>query len=113
MDTVATPAVGIVPIQRQEKMMTSLFLAAWLAAPSYSVKSNMSPGQVRRRAHQIVQLLRRQDPKVLRSVMYYMKWVPKLEMTRQNCKKKNIIKTHDDPVLDMLINEAGIKRKRR
>ena len=93
--------------------MISLLLAGWLAAPSYGVKANLTQGQVRRRAHQIVQLLRRQDPRVLRSVMYYMKWVPKLEMTRQNCKKKNIIKTHDDPVMDMLLNEAGIKRKRR
>ena len=89
--------------------MISLLLAGWLAAPSYGVKANLTHGQVRRRAHQIVQLLRRQDPRVLRSVMYYMKWVPQLEMTRQKCKKKNIIKTH----MDMLLNEAGIKRKRR
>tara|TARA_B100000131_G_scaffold311087_1_gene343489 strand:- start:2394 stop:2528 length:135 start_codon:yes stop_codon:yes gene_type:complete len=44
--------------------------------------------------------------------MYYMKWVPKVKYTRENC-KKNIIKTQPDPVMDILLNEAGIKRKRR
>jgi len=90
----------------------SLLLAGWLAAPSYGVKANLSNTQVRQRAHQIVQLLRRQDSRVLRSVMYYMEWVPKVKYTRENCKKNNI-KTIEDPVLDMLMNEAGIKRKRR
>jgi hypothetical protein len=90
----------------------SLLLAGWLAAPSYGVKANLSPGQVRRRAHQIVQLLRRQDPRVLRSVMYYMDWVPKMKYTREKCKKDNI-KIIEDPVLDMLLNEAGIKRGKR
>ncbi len=92
--------------------MISLLLAGWLAAPSYNVRAEMTNGQVRRRSHQLVQLLRRQDPKVLRSVMYYMDWVPKMKYTRQKC-KKNKIKTIEDPVMDMLLNEAGIKRKRR
>jgi hypothetical protein len=90
----------------------SLLLAGWLAAPSYNVRTEITNGQVRRRSHQLVQLLRRQDPKVLRSVMYYMDWVPKMKYTRQKCKKK-VIKTTEDPVMDMLLNEAGIKRKRR
>jgi hypothetical protein len=90
--------------------VTSLLLAGWLAVPSYSVKSNLNHSQVRRKAHQIVQMLRRQDPRVLRSVMYYMKWVPKVEYKRQKC-NKNIIKTTEDPVMDMLLNEAGIKTK--
>jgi len=84
----------------------SLLLAGWLAAPSYGAKANLNNAQVRRRAHQIVQLLRRQDPKVLRSVMYYMDWVPKMKYTRENCKKNNI-KTKEDPVLDMLLDAAG------
>jgi hypothetical protein len=91
--------------------MISLLLAGWLAAPSYGARANLSNTQVRQRAHQLVQLLRRQDPRVLRSVMYYMDWVPKMKYTRQKCKKK--IKTGEDPVMDMLLNEAGIKRKRR
>jgi hypothetical protein len=89
----------------------SLLLAGWLAAPSYGVKANLSNTQVRQRAHQIVQLLRRQDPRVLRSVMYYMEWVPRVKYTRENCKKNNNI--NKDPIMDMLLNEAGIKRKRR
>ena len=93
--------------------MISLLLAGWLAAPSYNVRADLTRGQVRRRAHQIVQLLKRQDPKVLRSVMYYMDWVPKFEYKRENCKKNNNIKTTEDPVMDILLNEAGIKRKRR
>ena len=92
--------------------MISLLLAGWLAAPSYGVKANLSNTQVRQRAHQLVQLLRKQDPRVLRSVMYYMDWVPKMKYTRHKC-KKNTIKTTEDPVMDMLLNEAGIKRKRK
>ena len=92
--------------------MISLLLAGWLAAPTYGVKSDLTKGQVRRRSHQIVQLLRRQDPKVLRSVMYYMDWVPNMKYTQQKC-KKNTIRTTEDPIMDMLLNEAGIKRKRR
>ena len=86
--------------------MISLLLAGWLAAPSYGVRTNLNPGQVRRRAHQLVQLLRRQDPKVLRSVMYYMDWVPKVKYTREKC-KKNTIKPDEDPVLDILLDAAG------
>jgi len=87
--------------------MTSLFLAAWLAAPSYGARANLNNTQVRQRAHQLVQLLRRQDTRVLRSVMYYMDWVPKFEYKRQKC-KKNSIKTNEDPVMDMLLDAAGI-----
>jgi hypothetical protein len=90
----------------------SILLAVVLALPSYNVERKMNPRQVRAKAHQIVQMLKRQDPRVLRSVMYYMEWVPKVKYTRENCKKNNI-KTQPDPVLDMLMNEAGIKRKRR
>jgi hypothetical protein len=90
----------------------SILLAVVLAIPSYNVERKMKPRQVRTKAHQIVQMLKRQDPRVLRSVMYYMEWVPKVKYTRENCKKNNI-KTQPDPVLDMLMNEAGIKRKRR
>ncbi len=91
--------------------MISLFLAVALALPNYTVKKTLNHRQVRAKAHQIVQMLKRQDPKVLRSVMYYMGWVPKMKYTRQKCKKNN--KTTEDPGLDMLLNEAGIKRKRR
>ena len=92
--------------------MISILLAVVLAIPNYNVERKMKPRQVRTKAHQIVQMLKRQDPRVLRSVMYYMEWVPRVKYTRENCKKNNI-KTQPDPVLDMLMNEAGIKRKRR
>lgn len=88
--------------------MTSLLLATVIAIPSYNLRTNLNNGQVRRKAHQIVQLLRRQDPEVLRSVMYYMGWVPKVEY-KKKCKK--VTKQPEDPVMDMLLNEAGIKRR--
>ena len=93
-------------------MACSLLLGGGLAIPNYTVKKTLNHRQVRAKAHQIVQMLKRQDPRVLRSVMYYMEWVPKVKYTRENCKKNNI-KTQPDPVMDMLMNEAGIKRKRR
>jgi len=93
-------------------MAYSLLLAVVLAIPSYTVKKTLNNRQVRAKAHQIVQMLKRQDPRVLRSVMYYMDWVPKMKYTRENCKKNNI-KTIEDPVMDMLMNEAGIRKKRR
>ena len=92
--------------------MISLLLAGYITTHSAYTPTPLNNGQVRRRSHQIVQMLRKEDPKVLRSVMYYMDWVPKMKYTRQKCKKK-IIKTTEDPVMDMLLNEAGIKRKRR
>ncbi len=100
--------------------MISLFLAGLIAAPSYSVKSNLSQHQVRARAHQIVQMLRRQDPRVLRSVMYYMKWVPRVEFKKEKLKKpckKDKRKTQLDKLneweLNMLLDMAGIPRKKR
>ena len=93
-------------------MVCSLLLGVVLAIPNYTVKKTLNHRQVRAKAHQIVQMLKRQDPRVLRSVMYYMEWIPKVKYTRENCKKNNI-KTQPDPVMDMLMNEAGIKRKRR
>jgi hypothetical protein len=44
--------------------------------------------------------------------MYYMDWTPRLKYTRESCKKNNT-KTIEDPVLDILLNEAGIRRKRK
>ena len=71
--------------------MISVLLAVLLAVPSYSVKKNLNHRQVRAKAYQIVQMLKKQDPRVLRSVMYYMGWVPKVEFKRERspapCKK--------------------------
>jgi hypothetical protein len=90
----------------------SILLAGLIAAPSYSVKNNLSHRQVRAKAHQIAQMLKRQDPRVLRWVMHYMKWVPKLEFKRENCKKNNKKrpKNINDWEMDMLLDAAGIPK---
>ena len=97
-----------------------MLLAGLIAAPNYTVKNNLSQRQVRARAHQIVQMLKRQDPRVLRSVMYYMGWVPKLEFKREKSPapcKKDKHKTQLDKLneweLNMLLDMAGIPRKKR
>ena len=100
--------------------MTSLLLIITLSAPNYSVERKVSPWQVRQKAHQIVQMLKKQDPRVLRSVMYYMKWVPRVEFKREKMRepcKKDKRKTDLDKLnqweLDMLLDMAGIRRKKR
>jgi hypothetical protein len=92
-----------------------MLLAGLIAAPSYYAKKPLSHRQVRAKAHQIVQMLKRQDPRVLRSVMYYMKWVPKLEYKREKCKKhnKDALKTINDWELDMLLDMSGIPRTKQ
>jgi hypothetical protein len=100
--------------------VTNLLLMTLLAVPSYTVKSNLNHRQVRAKAHQIVQMLKRQDPRVLRSVMYYMKWVPKVEFKREKMRapcKKDKRKTQLDKLneweLNMLLDMAGIPRKKK
>lgn len=100
--------------------MTSLLLAVLLAVPNYSVKKKLSHRQVRAKAHQIVQMLKRQDPRVLRSVLYYMGWVPKVEFKREQspapCKKdkrKTQLEKLNEWELNMLLDMAGIPRKKR
>jgi hypothetical protein len=92
-------------IQRWKKTMISLLLASYITTQNGYATRSMTPSQVRRRSHQIVQMLKRQDPKVLRSVMYYMGWVPKIEYKRQKCKKNIKLKT--DPIDDILMDAAG------
>lgn len=65
--------------------MISMLLAVLLASPNYDAGSRLSHSQVRARAYQIVQMLKRQDPRVLRSVLYYMDWVPRFEYKKQTC----------------------------
>ena len=97
-----------------------MLLAGLIAAPSYYTKKPLNHRQVRAKAHQIVQMLRQQDPRVLRSVMYYMKWVPRLEFKREQSPapcKKDKRKTQLDHMnqweLDMLLDMAGFPRKRK
>jgi len=98
----------------------SLFLAVALALPNYSVERKMNPRQVRAKAHQIVQMLKRQDPRVLRSVLYYMGWVPKVKFKRDKITapcKKDKRKTQLDKLneweINMLLDMADIPRKKR
>ena len=93
----------------------SLLLAGLIAAPTSYTKRPLTHRQVRAKAHQIVQLLKRQDPRVLRSVMYYMKWVPKMEYKRENCKKKNkdALQQIHEWEIDMLLDMSGIPRNKR
>ena len=96
--------------------MISMLLAGLIAAPSYYTKKPLSHRQVRAKSHQIVQMLKRQDPRVLRSVMYYMKWVPRLEYKREKCKKNNnkdALQKINDWELEMLLDMSGIPRKKR
>ncbi len=100
--------------------MTNLLLMTLLAIPSYSVKNNLNHRQVRAKAHQIVQMLKRQDPRVLRAVLYYMGWVPKVEFKREKlrepCKKdkrKTQLEKLNEWELNMLLDMAGIPRKKR
>jgi len=62
-----------------------MLLAVLLASPNYDAGSRLSHSQVRARAYQIVQMLKKQDPRVLRSVLYYMDWVPRFEYKKQTC----------------------------
>ena len=93
--------------------MISMLLAVVLAIPSYNVERKMNPRQVRSKAHQIVQMLKRQDPRVIRSVLYYMGWAPKVEFKREKmrepCKKDKL----NEWELNMLLDMAGIPRKKK
>jgi hypothetical protein len=91
----------------------SLLLAGLIAAPSYYTKKPLTNRQVRAQAHQIVQHLKRQDQRVLRSVMYYMGWVPKLKYKREQEKRQRDLDTFDQWHLDFLLNEAGIPNPRK
>lgn len=93
--------------------MISLLLAGLIAAPSYYTKKDLSPRQIRAKAYQIVQLLKRQDPRVLRSVMYQMRWVPKLDHKRERKKRQSDLDAINQWELDVLLNEAGIPNPRK
>ena len=93
--------------------MISLLLAGLIAAPNYYTKKPLTNRQVRSQAHQIVQHIKRQDPRVLRSVMYYMGWVPKLDYKRERRKKQSDLEAFDQWHLDFLLNEAGIPNPRK
>jgi hypothetical protein len=96
--------------------MISLLLAGLIAAPSHYAQKPLTNRQVRAQAYQIVQLLKRQDPRVLRSVMYHMRWVPKLDYNRQQQERKkrqSDLDAINQWELNFLMNEAGIPNPRK
>jgi hypothetical protein len=93
--------------------MISLLLAGLIAAPCHYAKKPLTNRQVRSQAYQIVQYLKRQDPRVLRSVMYQMRWVPKIDYKRERRKKQSDLEAFDQWHLDFLLNEAGIPNPRK
>ena len=93
--------------------MISLLLAGLIAAPTAYGKRPLTHRQVRAKAYQIVQHLKRQDPRVLRSVMYQMRWVPKLDYKREKEKRQSDLDAINQWELDFLMNEAGIPNPRK
>jgi len=91
----------------------SLLLAGLIAAPSYYTKKPLTNRQVRSKAYQIVRHLKQQDPRVLRSVMYQMRWVPKLDYKRERRKRQRELNAFDQWHLDFLMNEAEIPNPRK
>jgi hypothetical protein len=84
----------------------SLLLAGYISTHNGYNTRPLTHSQVRRKSHHIVQMLKKQDPKVLRSVMYYMDWVPRVKYTRESCKKKKPV-INTDPIDDILLDAAG------
>ena len=93
--------------------MISLLLAGLIASPSHYTRKPLTNRQVRSKAYQIVQHLKRQDPRVLRSVMYQMRWVPKIDYKRERRKRQSDLEAFDQWHLDFLMNEAGIPNPRK
>ena len=74
-----------------------IFVAALLAydfaSPTADAYKKLTIPQIDRKAHIIVQKLKKEDPRVLRSVMYKMGWVPRLEFKREKQKRKQCMNT--------------------
>ena len=83
-------------------------LVAEVAAANATVKPGMSTHQARRRAHQITQHLRQEDPLVLKWVMEQMGWVPKLKYTRERRKKQQSQQAFDDWYIDLMRDMGGL-----
>jgi len=86
-----------------------VLLGLEFAAPSAFAKRGLSNGQVNRRAHLIVQQLKKEDPRVLRAVMYHMGWVPRLKYKREQRKRQQSPNTFDEWYIDMMRDLGGIR----
>jgi len=86
-----------------------VLLGLELAAPSAFAKRGLSNGQVNRRAYRIVQQLKKEDPRVLRAVMYRMDWVPRLKYKREQRKKQQTKNAFDEWYIDVMRDLGGIR----
>jgi hypothetical protein len=89
-------------------LMFVTLLALELAAPSAFTRRGMSQGTINRRAHRIVQQLKREDPRVIRAVMYKMGWVPKLNYKKERRKKQQSKNAFDKWYIDLMRDFGGL-----
>jgi hypothetical protein len=89
-------------------LMFVTLLALELAAPSAFARRGMNQGKVNRRAHRIVQQLKREDPRVIRAVMYKMGWVPKLNYKKERRKKQQSKNAFDKWYIDLMRDFGGL-----
>jgi len=90
-------------------IMFVCLLALEFAAPSAFARRGLSNNQITRRAHRIVQQLKKEDPKVLRHVMYRMDWVPRLNYKKERRKKQQSKSAFDEWYIDMMRDLGGIR----
>jgi hypothetical protein len=93
-------------------MFVLLFIFDFTPTSAFAKRSSRNPFQVNRRAHRIVQQLKKEDPRVLRAVMYHMGWVPKLKYKRERRKKQQTQQAFDDWYIDMMRDFGGIPKAR-
>ena len=86
-----------------------VLLGLELAVPTALARRGLSNGQVSRRAYRIVQQLKKEDPRVLRSVMYRMGWVPKFNYKKERRKKQQSQNAFDQWYIDMMRDLGGIR----
>ena len=88
-------------------IMFALLLALEVVAPSAFARRGLSNSQVARRAYRIVQQLKKEDPRVLRHVMYRMGWVPRLNYKKERRKKQQSKRAFDEWYIDMMRDMGG------
>jgi hypothetical protein len=84
------------------------FLAHTLAAPNYAKPPSMTHAQAQRRASQITQRLRKENPLVLRWVLRQMGWVPKVKYTKERKQRQESEQAFDDWYIGMMRSLGGL-----
>ena len=90
-------------------IVLAAFLVMDIAAPTAVARNNLSQAQARRRAHQITQRLRKENPRVLKWVMQQMGWVPKMKYNRERRRKQQSRQAFDDWYIDMMRDMGGLR----